>query len=259
MCAQLLNKHVSAQPGVATVAIGKGVDGDQPVMETDGDLIHRLHPIGDVGQQNRHLHADLPPVGADALVAAAVLTGPTPALAEHLAMQTPQPALFQRPGPLLAEQPEQSSLDVLLFPFVELASVDQMGAPQTLQLLAIQWRSPLLVGSRSIPQRAPGPQGVLQVAVEGLGHPPQGTELDAIGRLGLLQAAVNDLRPPDAPHPSEQAAALSPRGRRGTPPAARSLRTCSALASTRTQPPVMKSSLPVSKACSRRCWLLLRS
>lgn len=124
MCAQLLNQHVSAQPGVATVAIGRGVDGDQPVMEMDGELIHRLHLIGDVGQQNRHLHADLPPVGADALVAAAVLTGPTP-------------DLFQQPGPLLAEQPEQSSLDVLLFPFVELASVDQMGAPQTLQLLAI--------------------------------------------------------------------------------------------------------------------------
>jgi hypothetical protein len=38
-----------------------------------------------------------------------------------------------------------------------------------------------------------------------------------------------------------------------------SLLTCSALASTGTQPPVMNASCPVSNACRRRCSLLLRS
>ena len=55
-----------------------------------------LYLKGDVGQQCRHLHADLAPVGTDALVATAVPTGPVPALAEHFAMKTPQQALFQR-------------------------------------------------------------------------------------------------------------------------------------------------------------------
>jgi len=180
MCAQLLNQHVSAQPGVATVATGRGVDGDQPVMEKDGDLIHRLHPIGDVGQQNRHLHADL------------------------------SPALFQRPGPLLAEQPEQSSLDVLLFPdvlvfpFVELASVDQMGAPQTLQLLAIQWRSPLgpkayCRSQRSAPgdveelhqQHAPcGPVPRWPAQRPAVSPEPSGSGLKQIRKLGLVGKAA---------------------------------------------------------------------
>jgi hypothetical protein len=108
---------------MATVAVGEGVNGDQPVMKMDADLIHRLYLVGDFGQQGRHLHTDLPSVRAGALPAAAVLTGPTPALAVDLAVQASQPALFLRPGPLLAGQPEQSSFDVLLLPFVELAAV----------------------------------------------------------------------------------------------------------------------------------------
>nr|WP_231605421.1 hypothetical protein [Synechococcus sp. CBW1006] len=67
---------------MATVPVREGVDGDQAVMETHGDLIHRRHPmfhlISDVSQQGRDLHPDLPPVGTNAFVAGAVLAGPPP-------------------------------------------------------------------------------------------------------------------------------------------------------------------------------------
>ncbi len=38
-------------------------------------------------------------------------------------------------------------------------------------------------------QRLSGHQGIVQLAIEGLGHPPQGGEPDGVSRLGLLQLA----------------------------------------------------------------------
>ena len=157
--AELLDQHISAQACVAAVAIGKRVDGDQPVMETDRDLIHRLHLVlhlvGDVAQQGWHLQADLAPVGTDAFVTAAVLTRPTPALAEHLPVQAPQPGFLQRTWAPLAIQPEQGRFNVALLPFVELAAADQMGGHQPLQLIDIKGCRP---GRKAIVQshsRAP--------------------------------------------------------------------------------------------------------
>jgi hypothetical protein len=38
----MYQNHVGHQSGMAAIAVGKGMDGRQPVMETGGNLIRRV-------------------------------------------------------------------------------------------------------------------------------------------------------------------------------------------------------------------------
>lgn len=83
-----LNQQIGHQARVAAVAIRKGMDGDQTVMETHGDFIGWLAGVFDlvvsVVQQLFQFNTDLEPIHTDVFVRLTKVTRPLPSVAEHL-------------------------------------------------------------------------------------------------------------------------------------------------------------------------------
>ena len=65
--AELFDQDVGHQSGMASVAVGKGMDRQEALMEAHS-----------IGESRRELHPDLPPVRADALVVVVAGCPPSP-------------------------------------------------------------------------------------------------------------------------------------------------------------------------------------
>ena len=120
--AQAFDEQVGHHPGLASVAIGKGVDGHEAMMEADGDFIGRkggmVDLVAHVVEQFFELNTDVEPIDTDVLVGLAKLAGPLPGFAEHLAMELAQKAFAENFLALFA-RPLVALADVELFPLVE--------------------------------------------------------------------------------------------------------------------------------------------
>ena len=92
-------------------------------------------------------------------------------------METDRKGASRRPeGRCSIPQPGAAALQDLLGHGAAGALLPLLGQPQALL-------------PPHLAQRLSGHQGIMQFAIESLGHPPQGGERDGVRRLGLLQLA----------------------------------------------------------------------
>ena len=82
-----LGKHVRYQTGVATVAVGKGMDQNQAVMKADRQFIRRIgsvfHPIPRIAKQGGESLANFMVGNANVFLCGSIHPGPPPGLIEH--------------------------------------------------------------------------------------------------------------------------------------------------------------------------------
>ena len=128
---------------MTAVAVGKGVDGDEAVVEADGDFIGWKGGVVDlvahVVEQFFELNADVQPIDTDVLVGLAKLAGPLPGFAEHLAMELAQEGFAEDVLALFA-RPLVAFADVELFPLVEFGLRGEMAGNQAGQFVSIERR-----------------------------------------------------------------------------------------------------------------------
>ena len=82
-----LGKHIRHQTGVATIAVGKGMDENQAVMKADRHFIRRIgsvfHPIPGITEQGSQSLPDLMMGNTNVLLGGSIHAGPPPGLIEH--------------------------------------------------------------------------------------------------------------------------------------------------------------------------------
>lgn len=126
---------------MAPVAVGKGVDGDEAVVEADGDFIGWKSGVVDlvayVVEQFLEFNADVQPIDADILVGLAKLAGPLPGFAEHLAVELAQEGFAEDVLALFA-RPLVAFADVELFPLVEFGLRAEMAGDQAGQFVGVE-------------------------------------------------------------------------------------------------------------------------
>ena len=126
---------------MASIAIGKGVDDDQAMMEADGNFIRRiggmLYLIADVIEQILQFDTDLEPIDADVFVGLAEIACPLPGFTEHLLVQLANEGFVENFLALLA-RPGFTLHDVQLLPLVQLTLRGDMAGDQAGELVGIK-------------------------------------------------------------------------------------------------------------------------
>jgi hypothetical protein len=88
--AKLGDKYIRNQACVSAVAVGKGMDHNQAVVEANSNFIVRVrsvfHPIANVAKQRGESFSNLFEGDAKILLGASILSRPFPCLVEHLQM-----------------------------------------------------------------------------------------------------------------------------------------------------------------------------
>src|SRR5690606_19353770 len=102
LAAELGDEKIGHEPGVTAVPVGKGMDGDEPVMKPNRNLVGRkgavLGPVSRVAQQPAELDMDLLRINADAFARLPGRTRPGPDIPEHPLVQLEDEALGQDIG-----------------------------------------------------------------------------------------------------------------------------------------------------------------
>lgn len=128
LLAKALDKKVCHEPRVAPIAVGKGMDSDEAVMEPDSDLIRWkgrvIDPVADVVEHYADVVRDPMRLDANVPLCQPIGAGPSPDVAEH--------PLVQRFGKIGAEhvtvplppapRPYGALHDILLLGLVEIAA-----------------------------------------------------------------------------------------------------------------------------------------
>ena len=126
---ELRDQNVGRQTGPAAVAVWKGMYRNEPVMETQRDLIRRIRIVLNLISRivNRLAKRDLDQVRSDAKVAFGrpVFSRPPPDALEHAAMQALEET-FAGHDVTAAEGPPISCCDILLLEFIQLAAQGDM-------------------------------------------------------------------------------------------------------------------------------------
>lgn len=125
------NQHqISGEPGMTAVAIGVRVNPNQPVMKPGCILIRFistvLDPVAAIINELSQLLRNTLSIDANILPRSAVLTSPTPYIAEHALVQLVQKPLIKDIA-FSAEGPELRFNNIGLLGFVELAASRDVG------------------------------------------------------------------------------------------------------------------------------------
>ncbi len=122
-----LGQHIRYQTGVASVAVGKGMDQNQTVMKAHSQFIGRIglvfHPIARVAEQGTQSLSDLMMWNTNIFLCGSIHPGPPPGLIEHTQMKISHVGLGQRitSAKMVWRQcPRICFENVLAFPLVQL-------------------------------------------------------------------------------------------------------------------------------------------
>ncbi len=139
------HEQIGGHPRMTPVAVGKWMDGNQPVMEfhthsvPDAVIPCAIAPELRVLDEVPNRFSDLEMLNADIRRAHSVPTGPSPDVAEHLPMETAEETvvenLMHRSGS--ARRPEVACADVGLFGRVQFTSGAYVRQPQIPELVVV--------------------------------------------------------------------------------------------------------------------------
>lgn len=113
--------------GAAPIAVREGMYGDEPMMDSNGDLIGRkslvFAPIADIVEDDFDIRRDLPDLDADIAWRRPELTRPAPDLAEHALVRLTEEGLGEDVAARARiEGPAVAFADIDLFGFVQFAT-----------------------------------------------------------------------------------------------------------------------------------------
>jgi len=114
-----LHKQICHHAGMSAIAVWKGVNPDQPVMQSHGCLIWLegcvVAPVSYVIDQLSGLDSDPVRCDADILFCAAVRSCPLPDIPEHFSVQSESKVDCEHVAAPVAECPSRPCIDIVLF------------------------------------------------------------------------------------------------------------------------------------------------
>src|SRR6266702_2515362 len=146
---QMHQQDIGHQPGMAAIAVGKGMNRRETVMEADcnlvGGIAAMLQPGGGIGAESAQFRGNLPCRHADILAGSPVFSRPAPDVTEHPFMQTLDETIGEDVTRSAAEGPDLGFGDVLLFPAVKFGPRGDMGEQQSVRLIRVERGCPFRV------------------------------------------------------------------------------------------------------------------
>lgn len=142
LASKLRNEKIGHQSGMTAVPIGKGVDGNEPVMKPNRNLVGPegavLGPVSRVAEQATQLDMDLLRIDTDILARLPRGPRPCPNIPEHPLVQLEDETFSQDTGAAVATSPGDRIVDIRLLRFIEVGACRDPRLPQPFTFFGIE-------------------------------------------------------------------------------------------------------------------------